>query len=271
LSSAAGLLLTLLSAGGRNEENDLPAARAAGLEERRSADAVPGPLAVYFKDADAWNAPVLEAVPAFARVGQTIFGEHLPLVRMFMISNADDFARFTLATVGEARAQGTGTRHLVVMCLKCVKRPAGAKETTAVVLHEAGHAWMNTFLKEAYGVDYLTRAIHRPFLDEGIADWIASRWDSEYLSRRRQWLAGKRLPPLEDLTDTASFNSDRNLHYWLSALLVARMLGPGPEGPPKVRAFLELLGKTRSPEASWEEATGKSIRKEYDALLAELR
>jgi len=266
------------SAADPNQARDEAAAEASGLREERSLTQSPGPLAVYVKEKDAWNAPVLQVAGRFAEVGREIFGDDLPLVRLFLVSDRGDLESFTRATLGRAREQGTGTFHLAVICLKCERRPVGKPETTAVVLHECGHAWLNTYLRDHYRLDYLSPAIRRPFLDEGIADFIANRWDADFLARRRTWMSTEKVargvppPALEDLNTYAPFyeQGDRNVHYWFSALLVERMLGSPTGAPRRILKYLDEMGSGASPEEAWERATGKSIRTEYDALVAEL-
>jgi hypothetical protein len=164
------------------------------------------------------------------------------------------------------------------MCLRCEKRRPDESETTAVVLHEFGHAWMNSYLRERYGVDYLSPAVRRPFLDEGAADWIAGQWDSDFLRRRRRWIVQEKVsqnipaPSLGDLGQYASFydRGDRELHYWIAALLVERMLGSDPRDGSRIRGYLDLVGRGEAPERAFETATGKSLASEYACLVAEL-
>ena len=61
------------------------------------------------------------------------------------------------------------------MCLSCEKRRAEESETTAVALHEFAHAWLNTYFKEGFGRDCLSATVRRPYLDEGLADFIADQ------------------------------------------------------------------------------------------------
>jgi hypothetical protein len=164
------------------------------------------------------------------------------------------------------------------MCLSCEKRHAEESETTAVVLHEFGHAWLNTYLREGFGLDYLSAAVRRPYLDEGLADFIADQWDREFLARRRRWIDDLKVrrgvppPTLGELQKYVSFYDvgDRDLHYWISALLIRRMIGPGEGAATKIPRYLDLIGGGEAPESAWEEATGKSLGGEYDALVRDV-
>jgi hypothetical protein len=227
---------------------------------------------------DRYSGAVLQALPEFARIGRRIFGAKLPSVRFFLISNAERYRALTRAVFGKERMKGTGNFHIVTMCLSCEKRPAEESETTAVVLHEFGHAWLNTYLKEGFGLDYLSAAVRRPYLDEGLADFFADQWDREFLARRSRWIAKLKVrggvppPTLGELQTYVSFYElgDRDLHYWISALLIRRMIGPEESAAKKIPRYLDLIGYGEAPESAWEHATGKSLAAEYDALVREV-
>jgi hypothetical protein len=119
---------------------------------------------------DPYSGAVLRALPDFARIGREIFGAKLPSERFFLMSNAERYRAFTRAVFGQELMRGTGNLHIVTMCLSCEKRRVEESETTAVVLHEFGHAWLNTYLKDGFGRDYLSPALRRPYLD----DWPTS-------------------------------------------------------------------------------------------------
>ena len=86
-------------------------------------------------------------------------------------------------------------------------------------------------------------------------------------------MEGKSPPPAPaELRSYASFyeKGDRELHYWLSALLVERMLGTGPDATLKIPRYLDLMGRGKTPEEAWQSTTGKSLATEYAALVNEL-
>lgn len=277
LGSAAALLPLLLAA---PFASGLPVSDADVKAAELSPRAVPGlsgEISLWLDKDDAFSPLVLKALPAFAAVGREAFGADLPPVSLYLLSDGARYRAFTEAAFGEARMTGTGNLHIVTMCLSCERRRPEETETTAVVLHEFGHAWLNSYLRERYGVDYLSPAVRRPYLDEGIADFFAGRWDKEFLARRRDWIrrlkTGKTPPPaLAELQTYRSFydHGDRELHYWLSALLVERMLGDAPGSSRKIRTYLDSIGRGRTPEKAWESATGKSLAAEYGALVNEL-
>jgi TonB family protein len=236
-------------------------------------------IQVFVEKDDDWSKPVLEALPAFAAVGRAEFGPSLPGVSLYLSSDEARYRVFTSNVFGHEGREGTGGFHIVAMCLPCGQRRPEEKETTAIVLHEFGHAWMNTYLRETYHRrEYISEAVRRPYLDEGTADYFAGLWDSEFISRRREWIligrvARHRPPPTfaELQTRSAFFEQgDREVHYWISALLVARMLGPAPGAVGKIRVYLDQIGRGNTPDRAWEAATGKSAAKEYAALVDEL-
>ncbi len=243
--------------------------------------AVPQPVAsrieLFMDDEVAYGA-VLRALPEFAQIGRWIFGDKLPTVRLFLMANGEHYRAFTRATFGQERMTGTGSLHIVTICLACEKRPQDETETTAVVLHEFGHAWLNTYLKECWGLDYLSGEVRRPYLDEGIADFIADQWDHEFLSRRTRWTRNLKVaqgvppPKFDELTKYDSFydQGDRELHYWISALLIQRMIGRETGAATKIPQYLDLIGAGESPERAWERATSKSLTVEYSALIRDL-
>jgi hypothetical protein len=79
-------------------------------------------------------------------------------------------------------------------------------------------------------------------------------------------------PKAEELQKYASFYDvgDRELHYWISALLIQRMIGPEESDVKKIPRFLDLIGRGEATESAWEHATGKSLSAEYAALVREL-
>ena len=239
------LLIAIVSCTAFSQTISAGAIERADLKHR----AVPGvsskDIETFVDREDSYSGAVLQALPEFARIGRQIFGAKLPFVRFFLISNAERYRAFTRAVFGQEWMTGTGNLHIVTMCLSCESRRAEESETTAVVLHEFGHAWLNTYLKEGFGRDYLSAAIRRPYLDEGLADFIADQWDREFLARRGRWIrdlkVGRGVPPpkLGELQQYSSFydRGDRELHYWISALLIRRMIGPEESAAMKIPRY----------------------------------
>ncbi|MBI3507545.1 MAG: hypothetical protein HY059_22140 [Proteobacteria bacterium] len=253
------------------------AAEAEGLTPRRIFGVGPAEIAVFAAGSDAWTDAAAKAVPEFAKIGRRMFSGAAPQINLFLFSDPERFRSFTRAALGEERSAGTGNFHLVAICLRCESRRADDPETVAVVLHEFSHAWMNTYLRERYRVDYLSRTVRRPFLDEGMADVVAGLWDTHFLARRRRMLKdrirrGSAPPRLEDLRSESAFygKDDRDTRYWFAALLAERMLGPGAGALPKLRRYLDLVGRGEDPERAWEKATSKSLRVEHAALVRSL-
>ncbi len=133
-------------------------------------------------------------------------------------------------------------------------------------------------MKEGWGLDYLSGEIRRPYLDEGLADFIADQWDHEFLSRRMRWTRDLKVargappPKLDELAKYDSFydRGELELHYWISALLIQRMIGGEPGAATKIPRYLDLIGAGESPDRAWERATGKFLTVEYAALIDEL-
>jgi hypothetical protein len=130
----------------------------------------------------------------------------------------------------------------------------------------------------AHGKDYLGAKIREPWFDEGMADYVASLWDPAFIDRRASWLrdrirSGAPAPPsFDDLRTMDGFyghGNNADLQYWLSALLMRRLLGPAPQGAPVIRKILDALAASEDPQASVQKATGKKPRAEYRALVSE--
>jgi hypothetical protein len=241
---------------------------------------VPG-IEVFSGPPTAWTAPVLSALPEWLVVGRRVFGERLPRVRFFLFSDRRAYLRFYEAAFRQAPGaswqDGTGDAHIVVYC-EAPSRAAGIPETLGTVLHEFGHAWMSTYVARAHGREYLSPALRRPYLDEGLADLFASMWDGGYLGRRREWLrtkkvaAGKPAPPFEELRTLEGFyrRGDAHTHYWLSALLAGRLLGGPRAGPERIPVLLDALARTSDDRAAWHAACGKDPAEEYRALVRDI-
>jgi hypothetical protein len=96
---------------------------AAKLKIRAVPQPAAGRIELFMDAQDAYSGPVLRALPEFARIGRGIFGDKLPWVRLFLMANGERYRAFTRATFGRERVTGTGSLHIVTICLACEKRP----------------------------------------------------------------------------------------------------------------------------------------------------
>jgi len=230
----------------------------------------------------AWNRPVLRALPEFAVVGREIFGKDLPTIRVYLFAERTVFDRFYGALFGvdvpTAWQDGTGNTSVVVFCEtdrtgKTTRAP-GAAETVSCVLHEFGHAWFATYLMDRCDKDWLSPALRRPWLDEGMADCVAALREPDFLTRRAAWLRtkaakGVAAPTFDEIATYAGFyeKGDPDVHYWTSALLVAELLGPRDKSPATIRRILDEIGRTGDVDQSVATATGKDVRKEFERVV----
>jgi hypothetical protein len=236
-------------------------------------------LTVFGGTPTAWTGPVLNAVPAFEAAGRGIFGKALPEIRFYLFSDRAIYRRFFEAAFGQTFAtswqDGTGNTHIVVYC-EAASRPAGDPETVGNVLHEFGHAWLNSYFRINFDKDYLASPYRSPYTDEGLADLVATLWDKEHLSRRLDWVRREKVakgieaPRFDDLKSYDDFykTGDIDLHYWLSALLVSRLMGP--KGSSKISAYLEALAKTGDATKALAKVSGLDPAREYQAMVKEI-
>jgi hypothetical protein len=239
-------------------------------------------IAVFAGPPTEWSAPVLKAVPEFSAVGRRIFGKDLPPMRLYLFADRPIYDRFygALFTGSHPTAwqDGTGSLGVVVFCEKdregVTTRSAGLPETISVVLHEFGHAWIATYLMDRHDKDWIGPSMRRPWLDEGFADFVASLREPEFLDRRTTWLKewaskGIKAPPFEELETYDNFfkKGDIDVHYWLSALLVADLLGTGSKAPETLRRIIDEAGRTGDAESAVGTVTGKDLRKEFDRVV----
>lgn len=229
-----------------------------------------------------WSAPVLAALPEFAAVGRRIFGKDLPPLSAYLFADRVAYDRFFLALFGmpspASWQDGTGTLNVVTFCerdrLGQATRQAGAPETVSAVLHEFGHAWVGTYLMSRYNREWLSPSMRRPWLDEGLADLVASLREPAHLERRAVWLRDKvrmkaPAPPFEEIATYDAFygRGDVEVHYWLSALFVAELLGPRDRAPEAIRRLLDAAGRSGDAEQALRTVTGKDLRAEYERLV----
>jgi hypothetical protein len=239
-------------------------------------------IAVYAGPPTEWSTPVLKAVPEFSAVGHRIFGKDLPPMRFYLFADRRIYDRFysALFTGSHPTAwqDGTGSLGVVTFCEKdregVTTRSAGLPETVSVVLHEFGHAWIATYLMEHHDKDWIGPSMRRPWLDEGLADFVASLREPAFLDRRVAWLTervskGVAAPPFEELETYESFykKGDIDVHYWLSALFVADLLGANKKAPETLRKLVDEAGRSGDVEAAVATVTGKDLRKEFSRVV----
>jgi hypothetical protein len=230
----------------------------------------------------AWSTPVLHAIPKFEEVGRSIFGKDLPRLRFALFADRKVYDRFFGALFGVSAAtawqDGTGTTNVVVYCATDrhgnVTRAAGDPETIGCVLHEFGHAWFGTYLMDRHGREWLAPAMRRPWLDEGLADFVASLREPAFLDRRAEWLRDKSAnkvarPEFAEIADYAAFyeKGDPDVHYWMSALLVAELLGPRDRAPATIRRILDAAGASGDVDEAVRTVTGKDPRKVFAEVI----
>ena len=241
------------------------------------------PVTLYADAVTSWSEPVMRAVPEFSVIGLKVFDARLPPIRLYLFSDRGRFERFftTLYLVPPRPDQhGTGNTNSVVFCDRdsrgIVTREAGSPETIGAVLHEFGHAWVISYVMYTHNRNFIGRPLRTPWLDEGLADYIAFLREYNYLKRREDWIIQNKVkrniepPRLEELKDYSSFHDqgDRELHYWLSALLTAQILGPGDKGAKLIPKLLDAFVETKDAESAVKMVTGKNVRKEYEKLIA---
>lgn len=226
---------------------------------------------------DAWTRPLLKALPDFARIGRQIYGSDIPDMNLYVFTQRQDYLDFFKAVTGMGLdtpwQDATGSVHFAVCC-EVASRPAGEAETVADVLHEFGHGWAITYLRDKYDKPYLN--IVRPWADEGLADYVATLWDKDHLNRRREWIqrykVAKGIPPpaFDELQTHAGFyyHGDPDLHYWMGDFLFDRMLGK--DGAAKIPAYLDALARTGDSNKALSEISGLDPEKEYNALVKEI-
>gem|GEM_PF-1530208 len=239
-------------------------------------------IAAYSGQPTAWSAPVLAAIPEFAAVGRSIFGKDIPPLRLYLFADWKQYDRFYEALFGlkipTASQDGTGNLNVVTYCETDrqgrTTRAAGAPETISCVLHEFGHAWVNTYLMYRHGKDWLSPSMRLPWLDEGLADFIASLREPAFLVRRVDWLKaaaakGTPAPTFEKIQDYEGFyqEGDVNIHYWISALFVAELLGTRDQASPTILKILDAAGQSGKLKEALRTVTGKDLQIEFERVV----
>jgi len=234
-----------------------------------------GPIAVYASGITEWNKPVLTAIPDFIKVGHNIFGDALPSLHFYLFSDRPTYVQFYSAMfeseISTWWQDGTGSMNIATYCERDkdgrISRRVGDPETVGSVLHELGHAWCSSYLMNYHNQNY--HRICPPWLDEGLAEYVASLWDRNYLTRRQRWLRQKvknsSLPSFEELQNSTNFfGAEADLRYWLSACLVDRLLGSDARLIPKV---LDALAEKRNGDSAIRAVTQKDPATKYKELV----
>lgn len=239
-------------------------------------------IEVHAGPSTAWSAAVQRALPEFAAVGRRIFGADLPRERLYLIANYQQYDGLFRALFGAgspaAQQNGTGTTNVVLFCEQYADgtRTTLARYQDAIgdVLHEFGHAWCNTYLMDRHSRAWISVSMRHPWLDEGLAEVVASLREPAYLERETAWLKSNakslRAPTFAGLTSHNCFYNTDNVYarYCFSAALVAELVGRGDRAPAQIRAILDAIGKTGDVEASVLAVTGKDVQKEFANVVA---
>lgn len=229
-------------------------------------------LVVAFDAHSDWVDSAAAAAPEFVRIGRRVFGADPPFTRLFLFSDNDLFEKFYGVVFGPKRPHGTGVPGLAVMVEKNAVGRKG-RLPVAVVLHELMHAWIQGYGRDAYD----SRIKVPPWVDEGMADYVASMYDTDMPALRRTQLAreiAKRSEPpdFSELQTTESFyrSEDSFFHYALSLMLIERLIGPPETGAPQLKKVLDGYAKGEDGEKVWHDVSGKTPSEEYSALCADL-
>jgi hypothetical protein len=160
---------------------------------------------------------------------------------------------------------------MVIYCEEKAHRRTQS-ETVSIALHETVHAWIAGYLRKRYD-----RPIPvPPYVDEGLAVYVASLWSDDVHALAPQglaaWHRSHDAPTFEDLSSSDHFFDPENRYpdYLLADMLVERLLGPPRSGAAKIPALLDAYARTGDATAAWREVTGKDVRREYEALVSEI-
>lgn len=238
-----------------------------------------GAMSVHAPRPTGWLKPVLAALPAFHRVGARLFGRSLPPVRVFLFSDRRRYVRFHRALFQvppqTSWADGTGLHEVAVFC-ETPRRPAGETETLSNVLHELGHSWMRGYITPRRP-NYYDARDWRPYLEEGIAEYVAGHWHRSLHKNRAQYIEStlaervRARPSFSRMASWGGFYEEKraSLHYWLSALLVRRLLGGGEAGRKRLLRLLDAIANGHGHRQACLIATGRDPRAEFERLVRE--
>jgi hypothetical protein len=224
----------------------------------------------YANEQSAATRQFLDALPRFTRIGRDIYGE-LPPLRFFLFAKSPEMQKL-YESLDMKHAGSTGIANLVVICAEKAHRSTAA-ETVSIGLHETAHAWVPSYLLTHYD-----RQVQVPvYVHEGLAVYVASLWSKDLapLARERfkQWHdSGKPAPELDKLRVFDAFHeTDASQGNYLAAeLLMERLLGPPESGARKIPALLDAFASNPDDTEAWRSVTGKDVRREFDAVIAEL-
>lgn len=241
-----------------------PPARTAGI---------PSSLRVFADDTP-WIREVLRSIPDFSRRAQEVFGPDLPTIDLYLFQSRDRYVRFYRAMFGVEVStwwqNGTGDSNVVVFCQEDRQGrpigPPGAPRGLGDVLHEYGHALLNTL----YGDRYLRQVPQ--WLDEGFADFVARPYYEELFETSgaaiRKFLAKSPAPGVEDLSRRL-YQRDSFVRYGIARFMVEEMTKGRETGV--VRDLLRRAATDGDFEAAVRGTTGSDPAELLDRTLARFR
>lgn len=263
--------------GGRPQPEDLLAKIDSYLELRPPlvSSGTASSIELYADARTPLTAPVLDAIPRIESVGRDVFGAPPGPVRFHLFATIPPFERFyyVFAAPGMPRQgspHSTGSLGLVIYCEEKAHR-ATTDETVSLALHETTHAWIATYLQNKY--DRPVRV--PPYVDEGLATYVAGLWSPSVAALPAQRLAkvrarGGAAPSLDELRSRDDFYAEgvATANYWRAEQLIERLIGPPSVGAKKIPPFLDALARTGDDLAAWREVSGKDARAEYAVLVS---
>lgn len=179
-----------------------------------------------YADDTPWIRAILEVLPRTVERAEEVFGKDLPPIDFYLFSSREDYTAFYKALFGQniptSWQNGTGNSNVVTFCQtdregKPVGTP-GASRGRGDVLHEYGHALMNTL----YGDGYLRNVPQ--WFDEGASDFLAREYYKElFESSARLIRKAAVVPSLNELTRHL-YERDPSLRYGVARYMVDEML-----------------------------------------------
>lgn len=239
-------------------------------------------IQIYMGPATAWRDSLLRAVPDFAAVGRRIFGSDLPHVRLYLIPDRKSYDLFFRAMFGcepfTSWHNATGGYNVILFCEHGSREDkahqVGDPDPISRVLHELGHAWCHTYMMNRYNRPWPSPGRRHPWLDEGIANVIASLREPGFLQRRAAWLKANSsfiaAPTLLELQFADDFYREKDAYarYCVATVLTSELVGSRETAPARIRAILDELGKKGPLETALRVATEKDLRTEFDRVIA---